>query len=119
MAMSGAERQKRYRDKKRGGPPRGRWAGHTKVVDAQGPDWRGRRHKRTWAFMQKWLAAHAPGVPLDHKITTSYETLRDLWVRAYNAAWDGATEAQREGRRWDLRERFEDGDFRFEWVREP
>ena len=26
--MTGAERQKRYRDKKRGGPPVGRWGGH-------------------------------------------------------------------------------------------
>ena len=54
--MTNAERQKRYRDKQRGGPPVGRWAGHvSREVRAVAHD-----TSRSIIMMSKWILRHAP-----------------------------------------------------------
>lgn len=56
--MTNAERQKRYRDRKRGGPPRGRWTGHISVASRA----KALSVSRTMIFMARWIAEHAPDV---------------------------------------------------------
>jgi hypothetical protein len=59
MAMTNAERQRRYRDKKRGGPPQRQCAGSlTEAAKAAGL-------KRTTLWMLLWINKHAPDVDLD------------------------------------------------------
>jgi len=55
-ALTNAERQRRYRNKKRGGPPLGRWHGHASIqrlLASHGL-------KRTMAFMGQWIIRLAP-----------------------------------------------------------
>ena len=76
--MSNAERQRRYRNRKRGGPPRGRWAGHISVAkqaEAVGAS-------RSMLFMAKWICKHAPDLVSEIeagtlKVYTSYYRRRD------------------------------------------
>jgi hypothetical protein len=54
-ATTNAGRQRRYRDRKRGGPPRGRWCGHKTAQQFAPAGWR-----RTKVFMGLWIIRHAP-----------------------------------------------------------
>lgn len=56
MAMTAAERSRRYRDGKRGSQPQGRWAGHTPVALIAASMHVG----RTTVFRASWLRRNAP-----------------------------------------------------------
>jgi hypothetical protein len=60
--MTNAERQRRYRDKKRGGPPVGRWPDGAYMPKVLG-DIRGTTGwgKSQW-YMAKWICDHFPEV---------------------------------------------------------
>ncbi len=113
--MTNAERQKRYRDKLRGGPPVGRWACHLSVAKAAQIQGIG----RTMIFMAGWISKYAPEyeeqiisgkikalTPLYHRLKSEYEAklFKALNVRPS----DGAT----------LFFRREDDEFVFEWTEE-
>ncbi len=112
--MTNAERQKRYRDKLRGGPPQGRWAGHTSTAK------RGEaiRISRTMIFMCSWVCKHAPEYegqfaagktkvsPLYRRLKHEYDA--KLFKALCKRPSDGAT----------LLYRRENGEFVFEWIEE-
>jgi len=116
MAMSNAERQKRYRDRKRGGPPRGRWYGHGPVLNAK-------QHfavhgcSRTTLFMGRWLWEHAPDAAEDildgsseAKVSPTYRKLRrEFEAGVVKAISEGVLEGH------VLTFRRENGKFIFEW----
>src|SRR5437870_2773322 len=60
-AMSNAERQRRYRDRNRGGPPKGRWAGH-QSLETQAQASLPQRLSRSSVYMLRWITGHAPDV---------------------------------------------------------
>ena len=112
--MTNAERQKRYRDRKRGGPPKGRWAGYETLADIA----RLTGGSRTVVFMANWLVNHAMDAADkvrigELKITPTYRRLR----RAYDA---GIVKAIRERPSSNHRLvcRWVDGAFEFEWIPE-
>ncbi len=92
--MTNAERQKRYRDKKRGAPVEGRWpAGHiSKPAIAELM-----QLSRTLVCMASWIKKHAPDVAPDLqagrlKTTPTYKRLKaeyDAGVVAAIAGHDG------------------------------
>jgi hypothetical protein len=116
MALTNAERQKGYRDRKRGGPPAGRWAGRSSLAKIA----RSVGTSRTRLFMIRWISAHAPEV-LDQtvnrgepglKITPTYYRLK----AEYEA---GILRTAKERPAGDVRlvESRQDGQFVFNWVR--
>ena len=121
MALSAAERQRRFRDRKRGGPPLGRWHGHESLAEQAAAI----GCSRTTVFRLKWLFTNAPeaaeraaaGV---EKITPLYYRLR----REYDEALirfvetDSAECASRFAEGFRLAPRYTDGQFMFQWVRE-
>jgi hypothetical protein len=73
---SNAERQRAYRNRKRGGQPVGRWPGRSTADMAKQAGL-----GRTTAFMFNWLSKHAPDALSDFyagraKISTAYRRLR-------------------------------------------
>ena len=54
--LTNAERQRRYRDRKRGSPPVGRWQGHTPAAALAKSQGIG----RSILFMASWLQRFAP-----------------------------------------------------------
>ena len=92
-AMTSAERQRRYRDKKRGGPPLGRWHGHATAQQLAPP-----HLGRTSVFMGRWIIKHAPDL-CDHQtgqidfgeyrtLTACYRGLKKERMRAAKAFFD-------------------------------
>jgi hypothetical protein len=92
-AQSNAERQKRYRDRKRGGPPVGRWPQYpNSFAKSAGEHWQ--KFKvwpgvcRTNFFMAKWVIEHASREIIDDmnakktSIVRAYRRLRDEHERA-------------------------------------
>jgi hypothetical protein len=81
MAMTNAERQKRYRDRKRCGPLVGRWHGHrtAKQFGAENPT--GERVGRSMVFMIAWLQRHLSredflALVAKEKVTPLYRRLK-------------------------------------------
>jgi hypothetical protein len=114
MMMTNAERQKRYRDRKRGGPPVGRWAGGVSVAFAAKEMDVG----RTIVFMNRWIDRHAPDiVPIllagGAKTTPTYNRLR----AEYNAGILAAFRAKPDHDGFRLTESRKNGKFVFRWVR--
>lgn len=112
MALSDAERQKRCREKKRGGPPVGRWAGHislAKIAAAVGI-------KKSTLAMLRWIERHAPDVlpgldgawkpaPMYRKLKTEYDgvVFRAWWARHTEGHTDRLVVERENGRfvaRW-------------------
>jgi hypothetical protein len=97
MSASNAERQKKYRDKKRGGAPHGRWPKQhlsAEILAATGGV------SRTMIFMMSWVMRHAPEYQLDLaenrvKLTPLYRRLRGEYNLAIAAAVRTATDKQR------------------------
>ena len=113
-SMTNAERQKRYRDKKRGGPPKGRWAGHLTVAEiAQRAG-----VSRTKIFMCSWIKKNAPeyfdGIKDGEiKIGPLYRQLKD----EYDAGIFKAVCERPSGNNRLVCRRV-DGAFEFEWIPE-
>lgn len=89
MGTSNAERQRQYRDRQRGGPPKGRWHGHTKAADIA----RSQHVSRASLFMAEWILKHAPDVVPDCdagkvKITPTYRRLRQEYIMALARAME-------------------------------
>ena len=112
--MTNAERQRRYRDKLRGSPPLGRWAGHTSRAAVA----KGHKIGRTILFMSAWILEYAPDCagPMEAgtaKATPTYRRLKaeydiGLFKALGERPSDGAT----------LHYRRENGEFVFEWIEE-
>ena len=82
--LSNAERQRRYRDRRRGGPPVGRWDGHMSVKATLAVFPVG----RSFYYMTRWLRKYAPEVIPDleagkAKITPTYQRVRHEHELAY------------------------------------
>ena len=113
MAMTNAERQKRYRDRKRGGPPRGRWGDHgwTQAQLAAGLG-----IGRTMVCMVHWLGECGALEELRKieagrgKVTPIYKRLRADYERGLCRALLHEIPGR------VLTCRREDGAFLFEWV---
>lgn len=108
--MTNAERQKRYRDKKRGGPPVGRWGGRVPVKTAAEVYKVG----RTLIFMSSWIAKHAPDVSDEiragrARVTPAYKRLRAEYMMGLARAVQDAPK----GASFFVTRR--DGRFVFEW----
>lgn len=111
-SMTNAERQRRYRDRKRGGPPRGRWAGHLPaflLAKSQGTS-------RSYMYYASWILDHASDVADaieagDGNLAVAYERLR----REYES---GLMKSLRSRPSDDARLfcRRENGEFVFEWI---
>jgi hypothetical protein len=119
MAMTNAERQKKYRDRKRGSPPVGRWPKEHLPVEIVA---KVSHVGRTSVFMASWVGKHAPECQLDlaegrAKMTPLYRRLRREYLAGIAAALEKATAKQRALEGWTLTERHKDGHFVFEWVR--
>jgi len=76
--LTNAERQRRYRDHKRGGPPVGRWHDHVSVAAVAKSQGIG----RSLLFMASWLQRFAPDlIPQlergELKVTQAYYRRRD------------------------------------------
>lgn len=111
--MTNAERQKRYRDKKRGGPPVGRWSDHLSVPKLA----ESLKVGRTSIFMAAWIRKHAPDVAADlqadrAKVTPSYKRLRG----EYDLGLVRALQAREDQGNAQLVVYRKDGQFVFEWV---
>src|SRR5262245_52778311 len=112
--MTNAERQKRYRDKQRGGPPLGRWHGHTatsKIAKALNAS-------RTMFYMGQWIAGHAPDMASkietgEAKVTPIYNRLRIQYIMALARA----SQKRPDGEGYQLVERRRNGKFVFKWVK--
>jgi len=85
-ALTNAERQRRHRNKRRGGPPVGRWPdgatiGKLRKSLCQRLEW-----SRTMYYMAQWIIRHAPDVEADVeadkvRITPAYNRLkREMFV---------------------------------------
>jgi hypothetical protein len=111
--MTNAERQKQYRDRKRGGPPVGRWHGHDSAAK-----WAERLGiGRSQWLMIRWICRHAPDVHDEFakdeklKITPTYHRLkREYDIGLVRALADGEPEDH------TLFEFRRNGKFVFEWV---
>jgi len=112
-AKTNAERQRRYRDRKRGGPPRGRWADH--VPTAVRADVSGTT--RTMLFMAAWVVEHAPEfLPQIEAGTVRLAPTYRRLKREYDSAL--VAFLRESGGRGELLEYRENGQFRFEWAGE-
>ena len=114
--MTNAERQKRYRDRKRGGPPAGRWAGHTSLTKVAKSSQLG----RTTLWMLGWISRHAPDLEPalaadEIKIAPTYRRLRREYLEAVTQA--DATRPRGAGYRLTMSRR--NGHFVVKWVRSP
>ncbi len=112
--MTNAERQKRYRDKKRGGPAVGRWGGHTSMAKVA----KGVGATRTTMFMLMWIDQHAKDVMLnldsgELKVTPTYKRLR----AEYEAGVVAAVSSTKDRRGVKLVCARKDGKFVFTWVK--
>ncbi len=112
--MTNAERQRRYRDKRRGGPPAGRWADLTSAAK------HGEVYKisRTMIFMCSWVCKHAPEYEEQFaagktKVSPVYRRLK----REYDVALFKALD-ERPSDDAHLVCRRENGEFVFEWIKE-
>jgi hypothetical protein len=109
--MTNAERQKRYRDRQRGGPPVGRWQGHlstAKIAKAQ-------HISRTMVFMARWVMKHAPDLVQalesgELKMAPTYRRLRGQYIMAMAKALES-----KHGRNAQLIETRHAGQFVFKW----
>lgn len=112
--MTNAERQKRYRDKKRGGPPKGPWGGSPSVASIAEAAGIG----RTIIFMVKWIDRHAPDVTPELKAgslkaTPTYKRLR----REYEMGIANALSDQHATEDAQLMVSRRHGRFVFEWLK--
>ena len=110
--MTNAERQRRYRDRKRGGPPKGRWAGHLSA-DKMTEDL---AISRSMIFMGRWITKWAPEyedqiMAKKIKVTPLYRRLRKEFVIKFNKAV-----TERPDGDYRLTCQMVDGAFVFEWV---
>lgn len=111
--MTSAERQRRYRDRRRGGPPRGRWPeGYVPV----GVTAKLAGTNRSYAFYAAWMEKHAPdalGEVLARKLKIApiYERLRREYDRGIIVAV-----GQPHGETDELVTYRDDGHFVFDWV---
>src|SRR5436190_17915550 len=83
MPMTNAERQRGYRDRRRGGPPKGRWAGHVSIATTA----KVHDTSRTLLVMGVWILRYAPdeAPALDAgtaKTTPTYRRLRNEYIMA-------------------------------------
>jgi hypothetical protein len=109
-AMTNAERQRRYRDKRRGGPPVGRWPNGAVVARIA----KAQNVSRTMIYMAGWIVKHAPDVaPLIEagkiRLTPTYKRLRREYDRAVYVAIRTAIDAGHDPH--DLMVRRENGVF--------
>jgi len=125
--MTNAERQKRYRDRKRGGPPVGRWLAGYKSVETTVAEekklWSEPGMGRTMVFMLLWLKRMAPAVERDAdkvRISTTYKRLRAVYKANLRKAVNEATANQRAFDGWSLRVKPYDPEHGFViyWVRQ-
>lgn len=113
--MTNAERQKRYRDKKRGGPVEGRWSvGHLTVADQAKLVQVG----RTSVFMAMWISKYAPDAAQGLtagtlKVTPTYKRLKCEYDAGVVEAI--ARKVSTDGERLVSSRR--DGQFVFHWVK--
>jgi hypothetical protein len=113
MPMTNAERQKRYRNRQRGGPPLGRWGGRLSIGQAA----KAVGCSRTILFMIRWIDKYAKDVmpQLDHpkaRVTPAYKRLRAEYDAGFLKAYLGRKD-HRGVRLVSLRR---DGRFVFKWV---
>jgi hypothetical protein len=89
VAKSNAERQKAYRDRKRGGPPKGRWHGHETAAReaAELGD------SRTVWYMKLWLYDHVD----EEKLEPLLEEKAPGSVLVGTERGEGARERRAEG----------------------
>jgi hypothetical protein len=126
--LTNAERQQRYRDRKRGGPPQGRWAGYVTLQRTLGIS-------RSSAHMARWIYRHAPDeyarlcIVMNRLhgsrrkglgIKPLYRRLRAEITEALTRAVRTPTDEEFHERRRSCRlvPRRQDGRFVFEWIRQ-
>lgn len=117
MAMSNAERQRQYRNRKRGGPPVGRWAGHLakrKIAEAY-------HISRTLLVYSGWIAKHAPELVQDleagrARVTPTYRALKPKYDAGIARAVRDSDVTRMQALGYTLHGEYRDGDFEFWWV---
>jgi hypothetical protein len=120
--QSNAERQKRWRDRNRGGAPVGRWPEGYVSVARQAKVF---QVGRTLMFMSRWILKHAPEFEAPilsgeiKRVTPLYRKLKRDYDLGIFRALQGATSDQAAGNGWSLTEGRQDGHFTFRWVRVP
>jgi hypothetical protein len=117
MARSNAERQKAYRDRKRGGPPEGRWAGHVSH-DALA---QALQVGRTMLFMLAWIDKHAPEIAADikrskGKISPIYRRLKAEFDSVVSKCLVSGGLEKMKSDTWIFTCRREDGRFVAQWI---